>query len=729
MHQTPDLTIPEVKQQSYQIWPGKPYPLGSTYDGKGVNFALFSENATAVYLCLFNKPDETEYACIKMTEQTDHVWHLYIPDLQPGQLYGYRVDGPHEPESGMRFNPHKVLIDPYAKAINGRIEWSNAIFGYLIESHDEDRDLVLDEKDSAAGMNKSIVHESKFDWEGVKKPDIPLHKTIIYEVHVKGFTAQHPDIPKELRGTYKGMAQPQVIDYFKKLGITAIELLPVHHFVNDHSLVQKGLSNYWGYNSIGFFAPYSEYSSSGSMGQQVTEFKEMVKAYHEAGIEVILDVVYNHTAEGNHYGPTLSFKGIDNAVYYRLVESDRRYYMDYTGTGNSLNMLNARSLQLVMDSLRYWVTEMQIDGFRFDLASTLARGLHEVGKLSTFLDTIHQDPIVSQVKLIAEPWDVGEGGYQVGNFPVQWGEWNGKYRDSVRRFWKGDESQVGELANRLSGSSDLYESTGRKPTASINFITAHDGFTLHDLVSYNEKHNEANKEGNNDGESHNLSWNCGVEGPTDNPEIISLRERQKRNFMATLICSQGIPMISMGDEYGRTQQGNNNVYCQDNEISWFNWEWTKRQQAFFDFTRRLIEIRTHSPVMRRRRFFLGRRVHGVGVKDIRWLRTDGKDMTDEEWTSSYVRCLGMQLNGHAMEEYDERGNKITDDVYLLLVNSYWEDVPFKFPKRLRNDHWEVLIDTNKPERMKKDQLVSKKLVLYSRTLLLLRKKGPEGEDE
>jgi glycogen operon protein len=728
MAESANKTIPEVKQQNYQTWPGKPYPLGSTYDGKGINFALFSENATAVYLCLFNKPNEPEHACIKLREQTDHVWHIYIPGLKPGQLYGYRVDGPHEPENGLRFNPHKVLIDPYAKAINGKIEWSKAIFGYPIENPEEDRDLLLDDEDSAEGMNKSIVHESKFDWEGVEKPDIPLHKTIIYEVHVKGFTAQHPDIPKKLRGTYKGMAQPQVIEYFKKLGITAVELLPVHHFVNDNTLIDKGLSNYWGYNSIGFFAPYSEYSSSGSMGQQVTEFKEMVKAYHQAGIEIILDVVYNHTAEGNHFGPTLSFKGIDNAAYYRLVEGDRRYYMDYTGTGNSLNMLNARSLQLVMDSLRYWVTEMHVDGFRFDLASTLARGLHEVGKLSTFLDTIHQDPIVSQVKLIAEPWDVGEGGYQVGNFPVQWGEWNGKYRDSVRRFWRGDESQVAEMANRLSGSSDLYESNGRKPTASINFITAHDGFTLHDLVSYNEKHNEDNKEDNNDGESHNLSWNCGVEGPTDDPEIIELRERQKRNFMSTLICSQGIPMISMGDEYGRTQHGNNNVYCQDNEISWFNWEWTQRQQDFYDFTRRLIEIRASSPVMRRRRFFLGRRVHGVGVKDIRWLRTDGKDMTDEEWTSSYVRCLGMQLNGQAMEEYDEQGNRITDDVYLLLVNSYWEDLPFKFPRRLRNDHWEVLIDTHHPERMEKDQLVSKKLVLHSRTLLLLRKKGPEGED-
>lgn len=723
MQQTIQADFPYLKNQEYQPWPGKPYPLGATYDGEGVNFAIFSENATAVYLCLFNAAeDEAEHACIQLREQTDHVWHIYFPGMKPGQLYGYRIDGPYAPELGMRFNPHKLLIDPYAKAINGPIKWSSAIFGYPLSSQEEDRDLIQDTEDSASGMNKSIVIEHEFDWEGVEKPNTALHKTIIYEVHVKGFTAQHPDIDPKLRGTYRGMAQPQVIEYFKKLGVTAIELLPVHHFVNDSVLVDKGLSNYWGYNSIGFFAPYSEYSSSGRMGEQITEFKEMVKAYHQAGIEVILDVVYNHTAEGNHYGPTLSFKGIDNSVYYRLVEDNKRYYMDYTGTGNSLNMVNARSLQLVMDSLRYWVTEMQVDGFRFDLASTLARGLHEVGKLSTFLDTIHQDPIVSQVKLIAEPWDVGEGGYQVGNFPVQWGEWNGKYRDSVRRFWKGDESQVGELANRLSGSSDLYEDTGRKPTASINFITAHDGFTLHDLVSYNEKHNEENQEGNRDGESHNLSWNCGVEGPTDDPDIIELRERQKRNFMATLIFSQGIPMISMGDEYGRTQHGNNNVYCQDNEISWFDWEWDKRQQAFCDFTRTLVAIRTASPVMRRRRFFLGRKIHGSGVKDIRWLRTDGKDMTNKDWSSSYVRCLGMQLNGKAMEEYDEKGNPITDDVYLLLVNSYWEDVPFTFPRRLRNAHWEVLVDTYQPERMLEDKLVSKELVLHSRSLFLLKKK-------
>ena len=548
------LHMPDKKP--HEVWPGKPYPLGATYDENGVNFALFSENATKVYLCLFHfGTDEKEYACVQVKEQTDYVWHVFIPGLKPGQLYGYRVDGPYEPEKGLRFNPNKLLIDPYAKAINGRIEWSDAMFGYPVGDPDGNRDLKFDSRDSAAGMNKSIVVDSSFDWEGVEKPNRLLSKSIIYELHVKGFTIQHPELDPSVKGTYKGLVAPAVISYLKRLGVTAVELLPVHHYVNDKTLVEKGLTNYWGYNSIGFFAPYSEYCSSGSNGEQVNEFKEMVKAFHQEGIEVILDVVYNHTAEGNHYGPTLCFKGIDNTVFYRQVPDNPRYYMDYTGTGNSISMLHARPLQLVMDSLRYWVTEMQVDGFRFDLASTLARGLHDVGKLSAFLDTIHQDPIISQVKLIAEPWDIGEGGYQVGNFPVLWAEWNGKFRDSVRRFWKGDESQVAELANRLSGSSDLYEETGRLPSASINFVTAHDGFTLYDLVSYNEKHNE----GNNDGESHNLSWNCGVEGPTSNQEILALRNKQMRNLMSTLILSQGVPMINMGDEYGRTQQGNNNV--------------------------------------------------------------------------------------------------------------------------------------------------------------------------
>ncbi|MGB5930215.1 MAG: glycogen debranching protein GlgX, partial [Cyclobacteriaceae bacterium] len=615
------------------------------------------------------------------------------------------------------------------KAIDGRIDWSEAMFGYPVSDESKDRDLKFDNRDSAGGMNKSIVIDSSFDWEGVEMPNVPLHKSIIYELHVKGFTKLREDLDEDIRGTYKGLAQPQVIQYFKDLGVTAIELMPIHQFVNDQTLVEKDLKNYWGYNTIGFFAPHSGYSATGKLGEQVKEFKEMIKAYHKEGIEVILDVVYNHTAEGNHYGPTLCFRGIDNKAYYRLVEENERFYMDYTGTGNSLNMLHSRSLQLVMDSLRYWVTEMHVDGFRFDLASTLARGLHEVGKLSTFLDTIHQDPIVSQVKLIAEPWDVGEGGYQVGKFPVLWAEWNGKYRDSVRRFWRSDESQMGEMANRLTGSSDLYQTDGRKPTASINFMTAHDGFTLHDLVSYNEKHNEANGEDNNDGESHNLSWNCGVEGPTDDEEIIALREKQKRNFLSTLMLSQGVPMISMGDEYGRTQKGNNNVYCQDNELSWFDWNWDERQQSLFDFTKALIEFRTNAPVMRRRRFFHGRKVHGVGVRDIRWLAPDGHDMTDEEWDNSYVRCLGMLLNGHAMEEKDERGNPVTDHTYMLMINSYWEKVAFIIPLRHRKFEWEIIVDTENPQTMHENTIIKESVDLHPRSLILLRKVVEDEEED
>lgn len=677
------------------IWPGRPYPLGATCDDEGVNFALFSENATGVTLCLFDH-DEKETARVKVTEHTDQVWHVYLPGIQAGQLYGYRVDGPWDPENGLLFNESHLLLDPYAKAINGRIDWSDAMFGYDVQRDDEDRDLYKKEFDSADGMPKSIVIDPRFDWEGDQSPNIPLHKSIIYEAHVKGLTATHPELDPSVRGTYKGLADPKVIDYLKQLGVTAVELMPVHQFVNDRHLVENGLSNYWGYNSIGFFSPHSSYSSSGTAGQQVVEFKEMVKALHRAGLEVILDVVYNHTAEGNHYGPTLCFKGIDNKAYYRLVEDNPRFYMDYTGTGNSLNMLHPRALQLVMDSLRYWITEMHVDGFRFDLASTLARGLMEVGKLSTFLDTIHQDPIISQVKLIAEPWDIGEGGYQVGNFPVLWAEWNGKYRDSVRKFWRADESQVAELAYRLSGSSDLYKLNGRQPSASINFITAHDGFTLNDLVSYNEKHNEANGEDNNDGESHNNSWNCGVEGPTDDPEINALREQQKRNFMATLLLSQGVPMITSGDEYGRTQFGNNNVYCQDNEISWFNWEWEDKHKAFFEFTRKLIEIRKSSPIFQRRRFFQGRNIHGEDVKDIRWIGPDGKDMTTGEWDTSFVRSLGMMLNGQVMDEVDEKGNVIKDGVYLILVNAYWEAVEYQLPDNHESDGWQLILDTAQP---------------------------------
>jgi glycogen operon protein len=711
------------------VWPGDPYPLGATWDGQGVNFALFSENAAKVELCFFDPEDETQEAArIPLTEQTDYVWHGYIPGIQPGQLYGYRVYGPYEPQAGLRFNPHKLLLDPYAKAINGTIKWSNALFGYPVDSPDEDRDLQIDTEDSAAGMPKAVVTDPSFFWGNDTPPCTPLHESVIYEMHVKGFTERHPEIPPELRGTYAGLAAPESIAYLQRLGITAVELQPVHHFVHDKTLCDKGLRNYWGYNTIGYFAPHAEYASGGMTGEQVREFKAMVRTMHAAGIEVILDVVYNHTAEGNHYGPTLSFKGIDNAAYYRLVPGNPRYYMDYTGTGNTLNMLNPRTLQLVMDSLRYWITEMHVDGFRFDLASTLARGLHEVGRLSSFLDTIHQDPIISQVKLIAEPWDVGEGGYQVGNFPVLWAEWNGKYRDTVRRFWRGDESQVQELAYRLSGSSDLYQHNGRRPSASINFVTAHDGFTLNDLVSFDEKHNEANGENNRDGESHNLSWNCGTEGATEDPAICALREKQKRNFLATLLLSQGVPMIHAGDECGRSQGGNNNAYCQDNEISWFQWEWDDADLALFDFTRRLIAIRREFPVLHRRKFFQGRSIHGTAVRDIRWISRGGTDMTDEEWANGRVHVLGMLLNGAVMDESNSKGENIKDDILLMLVNGNWEDVPFRLPGKRKDPSWEVLVDTATLKAVAGRAIpCGQQLTLPARSLVLLRQPRPEPE--
>jgi glycogen operon protein len=714
-----------------KVWPGKPYPLGATWDGQGTNFALFSEYATGVELCLFDEAyEEKEQIRIRMTEQTDYVWHCYLPGINPGQLYGYRVYGPFEPEQGNRFNPAKLLVDPYAKAISGRINWHDSIFGYPVNSEDDDRDLEQDTQDSAPFMPKSVVIDSAFDWSDDKKPDTPLHASVIYEMHVKGFTATHPNIDPKLRGTYAGLATPEAIDYLKNLGVTAVELLPIHHFVNDKILIDKGLSNYWGYNTLGYFAPYSEYSSSGKLGEQVKEFKAMVKTLHAAGIEVILDVVYNHSAEGNHYGPTICFRGIDNAAYYRLVPDDLRYYMDYTGTGNSLNMLHPRTLQLVMDSLRYWVTEMHVDGFRFDLASTLARGLHEVGRLSSFLDVIHQDPIISQVKLIAEPWDVGEGGYQVGNFPVLWAEWNGKYRDSVRRFWRGDESQVAELAYRLSGSSDLYQHNGRRPSASINFITAHDGFTLNDLVSYNEKHNEANGDNNNDGQDDNLSWNCGTEGSTDDLEIIELREKQKRNFLATMFFSQGVPMLTMGDECSRTQDGNNNAYCQDNEISWFNWNWDERAKALFEFTRCVIEIRGKFPVLHRRKFFQGRQIYGTSIRDIRWLNPNGEDMTEEEWNTFFVRSIGMILNGELMDEYNERGERIRDDVVLLLINGHWEEIDFKLPGKSGEPRWQVLVDTNTPGQEEgRSAACGEDFQLKPRSLVLLYQPKIRGPKE
>ncbi|MCI0693086.1 glycogen debranching protein GlgX [candidate division KSB1 bacterium] len=678
-----------------KIWPGKPYPLGATWDGAGVNFSIFSENATAIDLCLFDWSEgNREMARIRMPEQTDQIWHVYLPEARPGQLYGYRVYGPYAPEEGHRFNPNKLLLDPYAKAIAGTIQWSEALFGYTI-GHPE-ADFSRDERDSAPGMPKCVAVDSAFSWGDDAPPRTPWHETLIYELHVKGFTARHPLVPEKLRGTYAGLACPSILDYFKSLGIAAVELMPVHHFVADKHLVDRGLTNYWGYNSIGFFAPDSRYSSIGILGQQLMDFKTMVKTLHREGIEVILDVVYNHTAEGNHLGPTLCFRGIDNAAYYRLVHDNRRYYMDYTGTGNTLDMTHPRALQIIMDSLRYWVLEMHVDGFRFGLASALARELHAVDRLGAFFDIIHQDPVLSQVKLIAEPWDVGEGGYQVGNFPILWTEWNGKYRDTVRRFWKGDEGQIDDLAYRLTGSSDLYEHSGRRPYASINFVTAHDGFTLRDLVSYNDKHNEANGEENRDGHNENLSWNHGVEGPTNDPAILALRARQQRNFLATLLFSQGIPMLLAGDEISRTQFGNNNAYCQDNDISWVNWNLDAAQRQLLEFARLVIKLRHQHPVLRRRHFFQGRMIHGSEIKDLYWLRPDGKEMTEEDWRNPSFRCIGLRLSGEAIEEVDERGNRIVDDTLLILLNAHHEPLPFVLPAFQLNMRWELLLDTREP---------------------------------
>lgn len=677
------------------VWPGSPYPLGATYSAKGVNFAVFSEHATRVDLCLFRPeaPDEEVYR-IQMMEQTDLVWHCFIPNLKANWRYGYRAHGTWDPKSGLLFNPNKLLIDPYTRAVDGTIDWHNAMFPYPIEDLAEDRYLKMDEENSGPYITKGVVVDTRYDWEGDEPLRRPMHETIIYEAHVKGLTELHPDVPEDLRGTYEGLAHPSVIEYLKDLGVTAIELMPVHHFVQDKRLVEMGLRNYWGYNTQSFFAPHADYAARDKARNQVKEFKDMVKKLHKAGLEVILDVVYNHTAEGNHYGPMLSMKGLDNIHYYRLVDGTSEFYMDYTGTGNTVDMTSSRTLQLVMDSLRYWVTEMHVDGFRFDLASALARGLYDVGRLSTFLDTIHQDPIISQVKLIAEPWDVGPGGYQVGGFPVLWSEWNGKYRDNVRSFWRGDDVGVAELAYRLSGSSDLYGLSGRRPAASINFVTAHDGFTLRDLYMYNEKHNEANGEGNRDGESNNHSWNCGVEGPTDDPEINELRARMQRNMLVTLFLSQGVPMLLMGDEYGRTQQGNNNAYCQDNEISWFDWDWTDEQRQLHKFTRKLIEIRRENPIFHRRRFFNGRTMEDDNMSDILWIRPDGQEMMRGDWESTHARSLGMLLNGEEMQEYDERGRRIKDDIFLVLLNGFWEGINFKLPGVKEYTNWELVIDSN-----------------------------------
>ncbi len=667
------------------VWPGNPYPLGATWDGEGVNFALFSENAEAVDLCLFD-PSGKEAERIRIPEHTDQIWHCYLPEGRPDLLYGYRVHGPYDPENGHRFNPNKLLLDPYAKATVGPLDWSVDHFGYKFS---EDEDFSMSETDNAAGMPKCRVIDTAFTWGDDRPPGIPWRDTIIYETHVKGFTKQHPNVPEDIRGTYAGLASAPAIEHLKRLGVTAVELMPVHLFVDDKHLVDRGLKNYWGYNSIGFLAPDMRYSATGS----ISEFKTMVKRLHSAGLEVILDVVYNHTAEGNHLGPTLSFRGIDNAAYYRLMD-DRRFYMDYTGTGNTLNMMHPSVLQLIMDSLRYWILEIHVDGFRFDLASALARELHEVDRLGAFFDIIRQDPVISQVKLIAEPWDVGEGGYQVGNFPVGWTEWNGKYRDTTRAYWKGDGGLVDELAYRLTGSSDLYEGGGRRPNASINFVTAHDGFTLQDLVSYNEKHNEANGEDNNDGESHNDSWNHGAEGPTNDREIRRLRARQKRNLLATLLLSQGVPMMLYGDEMGRTQNGNNNAYCQDNETSWLSWELSAADRRFFEFARRVIRIRRDHPVFRRRRFFGGRSLGDEEVKDITWLDPAGHEMSDEEWNDSFARSLGMQIAGVLEGERDARGRPEEDDDFLLLLNAHHEEVPFTVPAHPEDARWQVILDTS-----------------------------------
>jgi len=674
-----------------KVWQGRPNPLGATVTKMGVNFALFSENATGVELCLFDEPNApAETVRVSMREQTNHVWHCFLPELKAGQLYGYRVHGAYEPAKGHRFNPAKLVLDPYGRAVTGLVNWSSEMFGY-VQDGSADADLKRDERDNAWCIPKSVVVDGAFDWGEDQLLNLPQAESVIYEVHVKGFSQLCPDIPEEIRGTYAGMASDFAIKYFKALGVTAVELLPVQHFVNDQFLEDKKLSNYWGYNSIGYFAPHPAYSKSGDPLSHVREFKEMVKRLHAAGIEVILDVVYNHTGEGNHLGPMLSFRGIDNSAYYRLVQDDRRYYMDYTGTGNTLNMMNPRVLQLLMDSLRYWVTEMHVDGFRFDLASTLARQFHDVSKLSGFFDCIHQDPIISTVKLIAEPWDVGEGGYQVGNFPILWAEWNGKYRDCLRAFWKEDGGQLGELAYRLTGSADLFEDGGRKPYASINFLTAHDGFTLHDAVAYNDKHNEANGENNQDGHNDNRSWNCGAEGSTDDDAVNALRRRQLRNFLASLLFSQGVPMLVGGDEFARTQRGNNNAYCQDNEISWLDWKHAGWQKELLVFTTKLIAFRKAHPIFRRPKYFQGRRVLAAGLKDLMWFDSTGTEMSHETWTGGH-RCLGMLLSGDSLDVRNPQGESVRDDTFLLLFNSYHEPVHFVLPGK-KNVHWELLVDT------------------------------------
>jgi glycogen operon protein len=705
------------------LYAGQPYPLGATLTRDGVNFAVFSSNATHVDLCLFDKPEDGKPSRqIRIFHCTNQIWHLFVPGLKAGQCYGYRVDGAFEPSKGHRFNPSKLLLDPYAKAISGGVKWDPAMFSYRMG--DPQEDLSRDENDNAAFMPKSVVIDPAFDWKGDGPLNTPMAQTVIYETHIKGFSKLWNVLPENVRGTYLGLGSPQAIEYFKKLGITAVEVLPVHHRIDSQHLNDKGLSDYWGYNSIGFFAPDSRFASAG-LGQQVTEFKTMVRNLHAAGIEVILDVVYNHTSEGNHLGPTLSFRGLDNAVYYRLTADNPRYYMDYTGTGNTLAVYLPNPLQMVMDSLRYWIKEMHVDGFRFDLAAALVRELHDVNQLSSFFDVIHQDPLISQVKLIAEPWDLGQDGYLVGKFPVLWSEWNGKYRDTVRRYWKGDEGTISEMANRLSGSADLYKATGRTPHSSVNFITSHDGFTLADLVSYQDTHNEANGEDNRDGDKNNNSWNCGAEGATDDPQINALRRRQQRNFLTTLFISQGVPMLAGGDEYGRTQNGNNNAYCQDSEISWLKWERDEHAARLTAFVSKLAAFREKHPVLRRLDFFRGKAVRGSKFRDVIWLNAEGKTMTDAEWNSHH-RCMEVFLSGH-LTGID--GGIIHDDFFLICLNAHHEKVTFALPAIGIDAKWERLLDTADEDGFLPPQSdISQKFEVEGRSLSILRLKAPESLD-
>jgi isoamylase len=704
-----------------RVLPGRPFPLGASWDGNGVNFALYSENATAVELCLIDKSGQETR--IPLRERTGFTWHGYVPSIKPGQAYGYRVSGPWEPDRGLRFNPNVMLLDPYAKALDGPERWDDGVFAYDMPSGDDRKRNSA----NATGAARGVVIDTSFDWGDDARPDIPFHKSVFYEVHVKGATIKNPKVPPEIRGKYAALASDAMIEHFTELGVTALELLPIHGFVDDKFLLDKGLRNFWGYNSIAFFAPDPRYRTIDRAGAGVHEFKEMVKRLHKAGIEVILDVVYNHTAEGNHLGPTFSFKGIDNPTYYRLVSGKERFYFDYTGTGNTLNVRHPATLQLIMDSLRYWITEMHVDGFRFDLASTLARSLHEVDQLSGFFTIIKQDPVISRVKLIAEPWDVGEGGYQVGNFPTGWAEWNGKYRDAIRAFWRGLGRNTAELGYRLTGSSDLYASNGRAPFASVNFIVAHDGFTLRDLVSYNDKHNEVNGEGNRDGHDDNQSWNCGAEGPTEDAEVKKLRCRQMRNFLATLLLSQGTPMICGGDEIGRTQRGNNNAYCQDNEISWYDWDLDDERKQLLEFTKKLVALRRDHPALHRAKFFQGRRIRGTDVRDIMWYRHDGAEMTDQDWSNPVTASLGLFLAGRGIDDVDDEGNLIIDDDFFMILNGSDNELPFTLPRASTDGQWQLLFDTadepDKQEMEHVEQGQQTKLIARSMKLFIHYAKG------